>query len=73
VRQQDDSDVYVDQPSSGASADADGSLDNAPHTLSDVNPDPEEDLDADRDADADGEVDLEQGKGMGGNVHFGRG
>jgi hypothetical protein len=59
VRQQDDGDVYVDQPSSGASADADGSFDDAPHTSSDVDPDPEEDLDADGDADADGEVDLE--------------
>ncbi|KAG6910179.1 hypothetical protein DXG01_012628 [Tephrocybe rancida] len=32
---------YVDQTSSGASADADGSIDDAPHTSSDLEPEPE--------------------------------
>lgn len=47
---QDDGDVYVHETSSGASVDADGSFDDAPHTSSD----------ADADADADGEIEIEQ-------------
>lgn len=38
---QEEEDVYVDDPSSGASADADGSIDDAPHTSSDLEPEPE--------------------------------
>ncbi|KAG5642143.1 hypothetical protein DXG03_003573 [Asterophora parasitica] len=38
---QEEEDVYVDHPSSGASADADGSIDDAPQTSSDIEPEPE--------------------------------
>ncbi|KAI0717585.1 hypothetical protein C8T65DRAFT_571662 [Cerioporus squamosus] len=51
---EDDEEGYVDEPSSG-SADADGSMDEAPMT----SPEPEPDADADGEADGEGEGDAE--------------
>ncbi|KAH0586853.1 hypothetical protein H2248_005697 [Termitomyces sp. 'cryptogamus'] len=48
---QEEEDVYVDNPSSGASADADGSIDDAPHTSSDLEPEPEPEPEPEEEAD----------------------
>ena len=58
ARADQEEDFYPEpQTSSGASADADGSLDDAPHTSSDVEPEPEPELELEREPEPEEEVD----------------